>query len=185
MQNGDALLIVDVQNDFCPGGALGVSEGDRVIPVLNEWIATAESQSIPIYVTRDWHPAGHISFRQRGGPWPPHCVQGTHGAAFHPQLDLRPDMQIINKGADIDRDSYSAFGGTDLNARLLQKGIKRIWVGGLAQEYCVRDTALDGIRNGFEVHVIVDGTRPVDVTPGDGKRALETIEAAGAILEGR
>jgi len=183
MQEGDALLIVDVQNDFCPGGALGVREGDKVIPVLNRWIEEAERRNIPIILSRDWHPAGHISFTGRGGPWPPHCVQGTRGAAFHPDLHLPAHVQMVSKGYHSEKDSYSAFGGTDLKEKLRRAGIKRIWIGGLAQDYCVRETSIDAIREGFEVHVIVEGTRPVNVDPDDGRHALEHIERAGAILE--
>src|SRR5215510_4580091 len=124
MQMGDALLIVDVQNDFCPGGALGVMDGDQVVPVLNQWIEDAQRQQIPLFFTRDWHPAGHISFLERGGPWPPHCVQGTRGAAFRDDLHMPSHAEIISKGYELDLDSYSAFGGTDLLQRLRRAGIK-------------------------------------------------------------
>ena len=183
MQAGDALLIVDVQNDFCPGGALGVAKGDQVVPVLNRWIEEARRKNIPIYFTRDWHPAGHVSFKERGGPWPPHCVQGMAGASFHPDLRLPADAEIVSKGYELDKDSYSAFGGTNLREKLRQAGVKRIWIGGLAQDYCVRETSLDAIREGFEVHVIVAGTRAVNVQPQDGQRALDDVLRAGAILE--
>jgi nicotinamidase/pyrazinamidase len=185
VEPGDALLIVDVQNDFCPGGALGVTEGDQVVPVLNRWIEVAERQNIPVYLTRDWHPAGHISFNERGGPWPPHCVQDTPGASFRSDLHLPAQPHIISKGSALDRDSYSAFGGTDLGQSLRNAGIRRVWVGGLAQDYCVRATALDALAEGLEVHVIVDGTRAVNVHPDDGRRALDEMQRAGAILETR
>lgn len=183
MQDGDALLIVDVQNDFCPGGALAVREGDQVVPVLNRWIEEAQRRGVPIYASRDWHPPGHISFKERGGPWPPHCVQGTTGAAFHHDLKLPSNTYIVSKADKLNEDSYSAFGGTDLSDRLRRAGIKRLWIGGLTQDYCVRETSLDAIRDGFEVHLIVNGTRAVNVKPGDGRRALEDIQRAGAILE--
>ena len=183
MQQGDALLIVDMQNDFCPGGALAVPEGDQVIPVLNRWIEEAQRQNIPIYFSRDWHPDTHVSFRERGGPWPPHCVQGTTGADFHSELSLPSNAEIISKGDDPEADAYSAFSGTDLNEKLRVAGIKRLWLGGLTQDYCVRETSLDAIRAGFEVHVIVDATRAVNVNSDDGRRALEEIERAGAVLE--
>ena len=183
MRQGDALLIVDVQNDFCPGGALAVAEGDQVVPVLNRWIEEAERNEIPIYATRDWHPMQHISFQERGGPWPPHCVQGTPGAAFHRDLRLPADAEVVSKGHEPHRDSYSAFGGTDLKEKLQKAGIKRLWIGGLTQDYCVRETSLDALREGLEVHVIVNGTRAVNVKPDDGRRALEDIVRAGAILE--
>jgi len=183
MEQGDALLIVDVQNDFCPGGALAVSEGDRVVPVLNRWIEKAQREQIPIFASRDWHPLHHISFRERGGPWPPHCVQNTPGAAFHPDLRLPPEAQIVSKGYDPDEDSYSAFGGTGLTEKLRSAGIKRLWIGGLTQDYCVRESSLDAIREGFEPHVIVEGTRAVNVNPDDGRRALDDVVRAGAVLE--
>jgi nicotinamidase/pyrazinamidase len=179
----DALLVVDVQNDFCPGGALGVVAGDEVIPMLNEWIAAAVEAGVPVYVSRDWHPPDHISFRARGGPWPPHCIQGTFGAEFHRDLRLPDGVQVVSKADTADKDSYSAFGGTVLSARLHHDGIRRLWIGGLAQDYCVRETALDAIHDGFNVHVIVDATRPVNVSPEDGPRALEDIQRAGGILE--
>ena len=181
--SGDALLIVDVQNDFCPGGALAVPEGDAVVPVLNQWIDEANSKGIPVFASRDWHPRNHISFKERGGPWPPHCIQGTSGAAFHPDLNLPPDVEIISKAEEPDKDSYSAFGGTDLADRLREAGVKTVWIGGLAQDYCVRATALDAIQQGFKVHLITDATRAVNVHPGDGQQALDEIRKAGAILE--
>ena len=183
LQAGDALLVVDIQNDFCPGGALGVSAGDEVIPMLNRWIGEARAKGVPVFATRDWHPADHISFRQRGGLWPPHCVQGTHGAEFHPDLRLPPDAQIVSKATTPDVESYSAFGDTDLAKRLRGAGVKRVWIGGLAQDYCVRYSSLDAIKQGFEVHVIVDATRAVNLSPEDGRRALQEIKRAGGILE--
>ncbi len=183
LKTGDALLIVDVQNDFCPGGALAVPEGDAVVPVLNRWIAEAENRRVPVFASRDWHPSNHVSFKERGGPWPPHCVQGTAGAAFHPDLKLPRDAQIISKAVDPEADSYSAFGGTDLADRLRRAHVKNVWIGGLAQDYCVRATALDAIREGFRVHVITDATRAVNVKAGDGDRALDEIREAGGVLE--
>jgi nicotinamidase/pyrazinamidase len=183
MGPGDALLIVDVQNDFCPGGALAVPEGDAVIPVLNQWIDEANSRGVPVFASRDWHPRNHISFKERGGPWPPHCVRGTSGAAFHPDLKLPPDVEIVSKAEDPDKDSYSAFGETDLADHLRKAEVKTLWIGGLAQDYCVRASALDAIRQGFKVHLITDATRAVNVHAGDGQRALDEIKEAGAVLE--
>ena len=182
MGPGDALLIVDVQNDFCPGGALAVPDGDQVVPVLNEWMAEAGANGVPVFASRDWHPPNHVSFRERGGPWPPHCIQGTPGAAFHPGLRLPPDAEIISKAQMADQDSYSAFGGTGLAARLRRAAVKRLWIGGLALDYCVRASAIDAIREGFEVHLLVDGTRAVNVNSGDGQKALDEIRQAGGIL---
>ncbi len=179
---GDALLLVDVQNDFCPGGALAVPEGDAVVPVLNRWIGAARDAGIPIYASRDWHPAGHVSFEERGGPWPPHCIQGTEGAAFHPDLTLPEAAEVISKGTDPDRDQYSAFDGTGLGERMRAEGITRVWVGGLAQDVCVRASVLDALAEGFDTHLIRAATRPVDVQPGDGDRALTEMREAGAII---
>ncbi|KPV40304.1 hypothetical protein AN478_09440 [Thiohalorhabdus denitrificans] len=181
--NGDGLLLVDVQNDFCPGGSLAVPEGDEVVPVLNRWIALAREAGIPVYASRDWHPETHISFRERGGPWPPHCIQETRGAAFHPDLQLPEDAAIISKGMDPERDQYSAFDDTGLAERMRDAGVERLWVGGLAQDVCVRASVVDGAREGFEVHLLLPATRPVDATPGDGDRAVEDMQEAGAVIE--
>jgi nicotinamidase/pyrazinamidase len=183
LEPSDALLIIDVQNDFCARGSLPVPDGDAVVPVLNRWIVAARRAGVPIVASRDWHPAGHVSFRARGGPWPPHCVQGTRGAEFHPALDLPPDAPIVSKGENPDRDNYSDFQQTDLAARLRRQGVRRLFVGGLALDYCVRATILDAIREGFEVHLIRAATRAVDVNPGEGERALQQIRTAGARIE--
>ena len=183
LSQGDALLVVDVQNDFCPGGALEVPEGDRVVPVINRWIEAAREARIPVFASRDWHPQGHVSFAERGGPWPPHCVQNTQGAAFHPDLQLPEEATVISKGQDPERDQYSAFDDTGLARQMRSEGIQRVWVGGLAQDVCVRATVLDGVREGFEIHLIEPATRPVDVNPGDGERALEEMQEAGAVIE--
>lgn len=179
----DALLVVDVQNDFCPGGALAVPEGDQVVPVLNEWIRAAGEAGVPVVASRDWHPAGHCSFAEQGGPWPVHCVQDTEGAAFHPDLGLPADALVISKGQAPERDNYSAFDDTGLADMLRERGVERVWVGGLAQDVCVRATVLDACEAGFETHLVADATRPVDVEPGDGERALEAMRAAGARIE--
>jgi nicotinamidase/pyrazinamidase len=179
----DALLLVDVQNDFCDGGALAVPGGSEVVPVLNRWIVQAERKKVPIFAARDWHPADHISFRGHGGVWPPHCVQETAGAAFHAGLvfELTPD--IINKGTDSAGEAYSAFQGTDLATRLRRANVTRIFVGGLATDYCVKATVLDALEEGFRVHVLRSAVRAVDRDPGDGERALEEMEEAGAVIE--
>jgi len=176
----DALLVVDVQRDFCPGGALEVPEGDRVVESLNRWSQEAADAKALVVASRDWHPAGHVSFQQRGGPWPPHCVQGSEGAALHPNLDLPPDRILISKGHEPDRDAYSAFDGTGLASLLEERGVKRVFVGGLALDVCVRATALEALELGLETHVLVDGSRPID--PAEGRKALEELEARGAIL---
>lgn len=181
---GDALLVIDVQNDFCPpDGSLAVPEGDRIVPVLNRWIEAAHEAGIPVRASRCWHPPGHVSFRERGGPWPPHCVQNTRGAEFHADLRLPPHTPIVTKGANLDRDDYSDFAGTGFADELRCAGVKRLWVGGLALDYCVRATVLDALREGFAVRLIRSATRAVEANPGDGERALAEMRAAGAVIE--
>jgi nicotinamidase/pyrazinamidase len=177
---GDALIIVDVQQDFLPGGALGVSGGDLVIGPLNRFAKEFERRGLPIFATRDWHPLDHCSFRDRGGMWPAHCVAGTSGAAISPRLALPPDTQIISKGTLRESEAYSGFQHTDLAARLRERGCRRLFIGGLATDYCVQATALDALKAGFEVVVLSDAVRSVDARPGDGARALATMMAEGA-----
>lgn len=177
-----ALIIVDLQNDFCPGGALGVKDGDKVVPVVNDLINEFTRQGYPVFATRDWHPPHHVSFKERGGPWPPHCVQNSEGARFHPDLKLPPSATVISKGKNPDNDTYSGFDGTDLAERLREDGVDEITVCGLATDYCVRATVLDGLKAGFKVNVVLDATRGVNVRPGDADRAIREMKAAGANL---
>lgn len=179
---GDALLVIDVQQDFLPGGALPVSQGDAVVPLLNAWARAFNSAACAVYATRDWHPADHCSFRAQGGPWPPHCVATTAGAGFAAGLQLPAGTITISKATRSDADAYSGFDGTTLADRLRAAGTRRVWVGGLATDYCVRATVLDALRLGFGVTVLTDAIRGVDVTPGDGARALAEMQAAGAVL---
>jgi nicotinamidase/pyrazinamidase len=172
---------VDVQRDFCAGGALAVPDGDAVVPVLNDWIAQARRGGAQVVFSRDWHPPDHCSFRSQGGPWPPHCIQGTEGAAFHPKLQVPQDAWIVSKGMDRDREQYSALDCTDLAQRLKGLGVRRLWVGGLALDYCVRASALDAAGAGFEVHLLTSATRPVD--PQRASQVLAQMEAAGVRLE--
>jgi nicotinamidase/pyrazinamidase len=181
MRNGDALLVIDVQNDFCKGGTLAIEEGERVVPILNRWLRAARDGGIPVYASRDWHPRGHLSFVEAGGQWPAHCIQDTEGAAFHPDLELPDDVVLVAKGVRFDLDQYSAFGETGLDQRLRRDGVRRLWVGGLALDVCVRATVLDALRAGLEVRVIVDAARPVSVE--NGARARDEMESAGAIFE--
>lgn len=181
LQKGDALLLVDVQNDFCPGGSLPVAGGDEIVPVLNRWIAAADDMGVAIVATRDWHPVHHVSFSEQGGPWPVHCVQDTGGAAFHPALELPDDTIKVSKGIRFDQDAYSAFENTGLADFLRGRNIRRLWVGGLAQDVCVLETVLQAVKEGFEVHLILAATRPVDVQ--QGARALADMRDAGAVLE--
>lgn len=173
----DALIVVDVQNDFCPGGALAVPEGEGVVPVLNRLIRQG---GVLVVATRDWHPPDHCSFQTQGGLWPVHCVAGTPGAAFHPDLDLTTSQPVIvSKAVTREREAYSDFQGTDLAATLRGRGIRRVFVGGLATDYCVKATALDARREGLEVFLLTDAIRAINVKPGDGEAALAEMRAAG------
>lgn len=181
----DALIVVDVQNDFCPGGALAVPEGDAVIPVLNEYMSRASDAGILIFASRDWHPQVTRHFAAQGGPWPPHCVQETRGAEFHPDLRLPPGTVVVSKGMSADDQGYSALeavlpDGQPLADALRADGVTHVYVGGLATDYCVRATVLDALKEGFTTSVLVDASRPVEVQPGDGERALNEMLAAGA-----
>lgn len=181
LQPHDALLVVDIQRDFLPGGALGVRDGDQVIPVLNRYIALAQRRGVPVIATRDWHPPDHCSFRARGGPWPVHCVADTPGAAFSPELRLPRDALVVSKATDADQEAYSTFSGTGLAQKLREAGVRRVLIGGLATDYCVRYSARDALAEGFEVLVLDDAVRAVDVEPGDGERAKAEMKAAGAV----
>ena len=180
LRAGDALLLVDVQRDFCPGGALAVPEGDAVVPVLNEWIAAAEAAGVPVFATRDWHPPDHVSFEAQGGPWPPHCVRDTEGADFHPDLRLPDDALIVSKATTPEAEAYSGFEGTGLADLLRAAAVQRLFVGGLATDYCVKATALDALRAGFEVHLIAGGHR--GITPDTSEAALDALAGAGAVV---
>lgn len=172
LRRGDALMIVDVQKDFCPGGALPIEDGDKVVPILNRWIAAAVARGVPIYASRDWHPVGHVSFNERGGPWPPHCLQDSDGARFHSNLELPDSAVIVTKGVRFDQDQNSAFDQTGIVEQLRKDGIQRLLVGGLAEDVCVLATALDARREGFEVALIADATRPVSTQKGEKARKM-------------
>lgn len=177
LQKGDGLLIIDVQIDFCPGGKLPVAQGDRIVPVINQWIDAARSADIPVYASRDWHPVRHISFEERGGQWPPHCLQDTDGARFHSDLYLPEDTLIITKGVRLDHDQNSAFDETGLYFQLGHDQVKRIWVAGLALDVCVLKTVEDARRAGFSVNLIRSATRPI--TDESGRRAVEQMTRIG------
>jgi nicotinamidase-related amidase len=174
----DALVIVDVQHDFMPGGVLGVAEGERIIAPIE-----ALAGRFPrVYATRDWHPPGHSSFAEQGGPWPVHCVAGSHGAQLDARIARLPIDRIVDKGVDRQTDGYSAFSGTDLADDLRRHGVRRVFFCGLATDYCVRASALDAKREGFEAIVIPDASAAVKLEPGDERRALEDLKAAGVGL---
>jgi len=174
-----ALIVVDVQNDFCPGGTLAVPHGDEVVAPLNELIDEFLEQGAPVYKSRDWHPAKTKHFADYGGTWPVHCVQNTKGAEFHPALRNDPRINVISKGLG-DKDCYSAFDETDLAAKLRQQHVEEVVVGGLATDYCVKNTVLDALKNGFKVKALTNAMRAVELQPGDGDRAIEEMRTAGA-----
>ena len=179
--NGDALIIVDVQNDFLPGGSLAVLHGDDVMPVLNRYIKLFQAHGLPIFATRDWHPGNHCSFLEQGGTWPPHCVAGTQGAAFPAQLDLPSDVHIISKATTPEKDAYSGFEGTELDDLLRAAGVRRLFVGGLATDYCVLNTVKDArLLHNYETFLLDDAVRAVNVHPEDGRLALEEMVRLGA-----
>ena len=174
-----ALIVVDVQNDFCPGGMLAVPHGDEVIAPLNKLIDEFLERGAPVYKSRDWHPATTKHFAKYGGTWPVHCVQNTYGAEFHPALRDDSRITVISKGLG-DTDCYSAFDETDLAAQLHKQNVEEVIVGGLATDYCVKNTVLDALKLGFKVKAVENAMRAVDLQPGDGERAIEEMRAAGA-----
>jgi len=176
------LIVVDVQNDFLPGGALGIPHGDAVVDPLNRVIDAWSARALPVYLTRDWHPPGHCSFSAQGGPWPVHCVAGSRGAEFSARLHVPAGAATISKGTERDEEAYSTFHGTDLGSRLRDSGIRRVFIGGLATDYCVRFSGKDALAAGLEVVVLEDAVRAVDTHPGDGALALRELKAAGARL---
>lgn len=176
-----ALIVVDVQNDFCHGGALAVKEGGEVVPAFNRYIEVFEKSGSPIYACRDWHPKDHSSFKEQGGPWPPHCVQETEGARFHPGLKLPANSVVISKGWQREDDSYSEFERTNLELYLKRQGVHSLFIGGLATDYCVKNTVLDACRLGFKTYLLLDASRGIDVKTRDSERAIGEMIKAGAI----
>lgn len=185
LQPGDALSVTDVQNDFLPGGALGVPDGDKIIPSLNRIISLFLKENLLLFFTRDWHPPDHCSFQSQGGPWPPHCVQNTPGADFSSGLKIPQSAVIISKGTQKDSEQYSTFHGYDAaghtQSSFMKKfGVGRIFIAGLATDYCVLNSVKDALAGGYEVYVLADAVRAVDVNPGDGQRAVEQMVRGGA-----
>ena len=176
-----ALILVDIQNDFCPGGALAVDEGDQIVSIVNSLIS-----KFPLVIsTQDWHPANHISFKEQGGPWPPHCVQGSRGAELHSGLRTDTVAHYFRKASSAGKDDYSEFEGKDEQGRSLDQvlkshGVKKLYVVGLATDYCVLETVLDGLKYGYDVYAVSDAMRAVNVSPDDGEKALQRMASAGA-----
>ena len=177
---GDALIIVDVQRDFLPGGSLAVPSGQEVIGPLNRIIKLFEAQRLPVFATRDWHPANHASFRSEGGSWPPHCIAGSAGAQFSPDLDLPRGATVVSKATEREVEAYSGFEKTGLEVLLKEAGVKRVVIGGLATDYCVLRTVTDAVRFGFKVFLLADAVRAVNIAPRDGEKALDEMKNAGA-----
>ena len=173
----EALVVVDFQNDFTPGGALAVPQGDEIAPRVQGLIDSGRFDLV--VATRDWHPPDHGSFEERGGPWPPHCIQDTEGAELHESVPRDRVDVILDKGQDPATEGYSAFDGTDFGVLLRERGIDRLALVGLATDYCVKNTALDALREGFEVEIDRKGVRGIDVTPGDVEKAIAEVTAAG------
>lgn len=176
--DSDALVIVDVQNDFMPGGALGVPDGDKIFAALNPLTRRFGL----VVATQDWHPPDHMSFAERGGPWPPHCVQMTPGAELHSGLDQSSVGVIVRKGYDPSAEQYSTFDKTGLGDMLKCRGFNRAFLAGLATEYCVHDSAIDALNEGLQIVVLTDCIAGIDVNPGDSARALQDVSAKGAIV---
>jgi len=179
--NNSAIIAVDIQNDFCPGGALPVPDGDAVVYSMNLYITKFSKMGLPVYFTRDWHPQNHISFKTNGGIWPEHCVQETYGAELHKKLLIPSRAVIISKGISPDNDGYSGFEETDLDKRLKAKNIRQLFIGGLATDYCVKSTVLDALHAGFDVVFLSDASKGVDVNTGDSEQAIDEMLREGAV----
>ena len=179
-QQGDALILVDIQNDFLPGGSLAVPNGDQVIPVMNDYIRLFREKKLPIFATRDWHPQNHCSFKDGGGLWPSHCVAGTKGAEFPDTLDLSDEIDVISKATSPEKEAYSGLEGTDLDKKLKILSVNRVWIGGLATDYCVINTVLDFISLKYNINLLIDGIRAVNVNPEDGQNAEREMITLGA-----
>ena len=180
-----ALIIIDVQKCFLPGGSLSVSEGDKVVPVLNNYIELFKSRGLPIYATRDWHPEVTIHFKPDGGLWPPHCIQNTEEAEFASGLDLPEDTEIVSAGVGPDEEGYSSFEGRNEEGKSLLdslrgRGVKHLYIGGIATDYCVKHTALDALNYGFKVTLLTDAVKGVDLNPGDSDKAIDEMVRNGA-----
>ena len=176
----DALIVVDIQNCFCPGGELPVKEGDKIIPIINKYIHKFQKAGAKIYATRDWHPPDHKSFKEYGGIWPPHCLKGSKGAEFRSDLKLPEETTVISTGDKPSVEGYSGFDHTNLERKLKGDGVDRVFVGGLATDYCVKYTVLDAVEKSFETILLIDAIKGVNRKPGDAERAIDEMVEKGA-----
>lgn len=181
LKSDDGLLIADIQNDFLPGGALGIRGGDDIIPVLVTYIRRFHADALPIFLTRDWHPPDHCSFTHRGGPWRIHCIAGSPGSLPPPTFEAPASAVIIYKAIDPDGEAYSAFQNTMLDRHLRAIGVRRLFIGGLATDYCVLNTVKDARALGYDVCLLMDGVKAVNLRPDDGRRAEEEMIRLGAV----
>lgn len=182
LTSGDALVIVDMQNDFLPGGSLAVPMGDTIIPVINRYLMFFHDHGLPVFATRDWHPSDHCSFQQQGGPWPPHCIATTAGAAFHPDIEFPLNTHVISKAVTREKDAYSGFTDTQLNALLQTLAICRLFIGGIATDYCVLNTVKDALHYHYTTFVLEDAICAIDLQPDDGLNALKEMVRLGGML---
>ena len=185
MKSQKALLIIDLQNDFCPGGSLGVPQAEKIIPAVNKYLKLFKKNKLPIFATRDWHPPKTRHFKDFGGAWPAHCIQNTRGAAFHPRLKLPKEAVLLYKGMDPQKDSYSAFqaedtSGMDFLSLLKRLKISELYVGGLATDYCVRSSVIDALKQKFKVRLLMDAVRGVDFKKGDSEKVVKKMITLGA-----
>ncbi len=180
LSSHDVLIVTDMQNDFLPGGALAIKEGDTIIPVLNRTISKFKVCHLPVVATRDWHPENHMSFKEQGGPWPPHCIRNTEGAAFTEDLKLPEAVKIISKATEQDKEAYSSLKGTDLSDFLKSLNVERVFIGGVATEYCVHDSVMDLLDHGYVVYLLQDAIKAVNLDAEDGPRAFRELVNAGA-----
>ena len=179
--SGDALIVVDMQNDFLSGGSLAIPGEDKIIPLLNRYIFYFQTHELPIIATRDWHPADHYSFQPQGGPWPPHCITGSKGAAFHPDLELPVNIHIISKATSQEKNAYSGFTDTQLNALLQSLNIRRVFICGIATEYCVLNTVKDALQFHYVTFILEDAISAISQQAEDGQHALEEMIRLGAM----
>jgi nicotinamidase/pyrazinamidase len=179
LKDKDALIVVDLQNDFLPGGALAVPHGDQIIEPIQKLLQHFQEANLPVFATRDWHPRNHCSFQEQGGPWPPHCIAGTWGAEFPKSFRLPPNAVVFSKATTPQKDAYSGFDGTELPSLLKSQNITHVFICGLATEYCVLNTVRDAKKHGLEVYLVIPAIHAIALKPTDESQALSQMEALG------